>query len=229
MLYIFENLNKIDSLFFKSKQSLLSEQRFEKIKRLKSSKAKNASIAVYLLLRLGLLQKYGINEAAMFKFGKHKKPFLKDYPHIFFSLSHSDNVVACAISDSVIGVDVQIISPIEKKLAKRVLTESEYLEFEKSKVPDDYFCKVWTVKESYLKKTGDGITKELREISADSISGVRIIRGADYYCSVCSDKVCGDSRSNSIGVDNSDIKDCKINVKYVGRDDFEQLCFGQTD
>jgi len=208
MFYIIDEIDLMGDEFFERGLSLLSEQRLAKVKRLRSAYNKRASIIAYLLLRLILFEAYGINEAVMFEFEKNGKPYLKDYHDIFFNLSHSQNSVACIVSDVQVGVDIQKTRQVKNNLAKRVLTEDEYSIFESSIEPNDYFCKVWTIKEAFLKKTGEGITKELNEIAADAIPKIVTIKGIDYYCSICG----------------NDEKD--VNARYVRRDDFEQLLIG---
>ena len=202
MLYIFDKIDSVSDDFYESKISFLSEQRKVKVDRLRNNLNRNASCSVYLLLRLALSEIYNIDVAVDFAFGINGKPYLKDYPYIFFSLSHSHNIAACAVAGVEIGVDVQKIKPVDEKVAKRVLSEDEYIQFLHSPSPDEYFCEIWTKKESFLKKSGDGITKELREISADSLTGIKSFRGNDYYCTIC-------------GAD--------MQVKHIRRDDFEHL------
>ena len=202
MLYIFEDADKIDDDIPESMISLLSGDRCAKMRRLRSSLSKKASVAAYLLLRVALVEIYSIDEAVEFEYAEKGKPLLKDYPDIHFSLSHSKSTVACAVSDVEVGVDVQNISPISDRLAKRVLTEFEYARFKESPAPDEYFCEIWTIKESYLKKTGQGIRFDLRELSADSVSDRTVYRGEDYFCCVTG----------------SDTQ-----VRVVGREEFERL------
>ena len=227
MLYIFDGIDLQNERLYDDMLPFLSVQRLEKVNRLRSEITKRASLTVFMLLRLALWQIHGINEAVEFEFGEFEKPRLMNHPDIFFSLSHSGNVAACAVSSNNIGVDVQKVKPIKNKLAKRVLTGEEYSIFLNSPKPDDYFCEIWTVKESFLKKSGDGLTKELREISARNVTGINTIRGPEYYCSVCGgngDEVNGGDRGEIKG-SNSDVN---IIVKHVGGDDFEQF-FGQTN
>jgi len=207
MIYIFERFDLPDYNYYDKMIPLLSTQRYAKVKRLRFDTGKKASICVYLLLRYALIRDYGINEAVEFDFGANEKPYLKNYPQVFFNLSHTQNTAACVISDTETGIDVQKIKAVSKKVAKRVLTQEEYSAFENSEAPDDYFCEIWTVKESFLKKTGAGITKELRDFSACSVTEKFTIKSEDYYCTVC-------------GVEKQ--------VNYVGRDDFERIFTGQT-
>ena len=206
MLYIFDEADTPDKGFLESKMSLLSEERQAKVRRLRSLTGSNASAIVYLLLRLALNESYGINEAVLFDYTEKGKPILKDYPHIHFNLSHSDNIAACVVNDAPVGVDVQKLKDVSDKVAGRVLTEEELLRFKSSLKPVEYFCKVWTIKESFLKRSGLGITTDLREISADDLKDIMTYRGLDYFCSVCGQFL------------------DEVVIKRVGREDFEKLC-----
>jgi len=202
MLYIFDEIDKLEESYFESKKSLLSEERYAKIQRLRSIQHKNASATAYLLLRYALSEVYNINETVEFTYADKGKPLLKCYPHIHFNLSHSKNVAACAVSNNELGVDVQYITNVKDALAKRVLTDNEYVAFKESLSPEEFFCEVWTIKESYLKKTGQGITTELRDISVDSISDIMIYRSESYFCCV---------------------NGPHMKVKHIRREDIEQL------
>jgi len=205
MLYIFDGLNTLNEAFYEKTMPLLSGQRKEKIKKLRFSAGKNASSMVYLLLRLGLIEEYDINEPVEFIFESKGKPVLKKYPHIRFNFSHSSGTAACAISKNNIGVDVQQIKTIKDNVAKRVLSAEEYIDFKNTDVPNEYFCEIWTIKESYLKLTGNGISDILTEITAASIEEKMVYKGKDYFCCVCG----RDAQT--------------LPVKYIGREDIEQL------
>jgi len=202
MLYIFDEVDKMDDDIPESMISLLSEARIAKIQRLHSPLKKKASAAAYLLLRLALLEIYGIEKTVEFEYNEKGKPILRDYSHIYFNLSHSKRTVACAVSNAEVGVDVQHISPISDQVAKRVLTEIEYNAFKDSKTPDKFFCEIWAIKESFLKKTGQGITSDLRDLTAETVTDKVIFEGKDYFCCACG----------------SDMK-----IRHIGRGDFEQL------
>lgn len=80
------------------------------------------------------------------------KPYLKDC-NTYISISHSDEYVVVALADSHIGVDIQRICYREKILslfAADELVESATL-----------FTRLWTMKESYGKYLGCGLTKEI--------------------------------------------------------------------
>jgi len=180
MLYIFDEIDKLEDL----PMDFLSDERREKALKHRSPLGRKLSVGVSLLLCLALKEEYSIEEAVEFGYNEDGKPFLKDHPHIHFNLSHCKKALACAVSDSEVGVDVQDIRPVSDKVAKRVLTENEYAGYKAAQVPEDYFCRIWAVKESFLKQTGQGIRGDLRKISAESITDKTIYRGAGYFCCV---------------------------------------------
>lgn len=90
------------------------------------------------------------------------KPFLKLYPDFHFNISHSENLVTVAVSDTPVGIDCEKIRSVNHRLAEKHFTENErkYLSLLPSE-PDKRFTEIWTRKEAYLKKSGTGITVPL--------------------------------------------------------------------
>ena len=120
--------------------------------------------------------------------GPHGKPFLRDYEHLHFNLSHSGIFVACALSPAPVGIDVQMLTPPRLNVAKRFFTDNEYnyiLE-ENSAIR---FCRVWTMKESYVKYLGSGISAtplhsfDALKLPAGMFHEIKLNR--DALCQVC--------------------------------------------
>ena len=90
---------------------------------------------------------------------EHGKPYLPDYPKIHFSLSHSGDRVMCAVSQTKVGCDVEEAGCTEADIRRigyvaRCLTESE----RKQALADpSSFYRIWTLKESFVKLTGQGL------------------------------------------------------------------------
>ena len=145
-----------------------------------------------LLLRNGLKIDYGINYGdcnpiPVIK-GVHGKPQLKEYPHIFHNISHTAGLAACAIGDVPMGIDVEEIRPFSENIIRKVMSEQEKEQFYKLKEEERtaFFFKIWTLKESYVKAGGWGITIPLTEFSFElrpdgitcSVPGVQLVQ----YC-----------------------------------------------
>lgn len=164
---------------------MLSSERLKRLQRIRSFNNKVLFLTSFLVLRLALKREYFIDKPLDFIYSDKGKPSLKDYPNIHFNLSHTKSAVACALSDSDVGVDVQHIRSVTEKLASRVLTNNEFDFFLHSDNKKEYFCKIWTIKESYVKKIGVGISADFRNIEAESLDDVRVYKRDDYFCSVC--------------------------------------------
>ncbi len=69
------------------------------------------------------------------------------------SISHSGSFVLVGFCESPIGVDIEALRAYDKRLISRYFSkdEQEYI-----KTDEDFFT-LWTVKEAYLKMTGEGL------------------------------------------------------------------------
>jgi 4'-phosphopantetheinyl transferase len=127
------------------------------------------------LTRVTLSKSTGLNpEELSFPRNKYGKPSLTPYPNVQFNVSHSGDWIALISGGNVdLGVDVEKIAPIDMKIAERFfsLTESKFLAAEPAEMQLETFYRLWTLKESYIKTVGMGLSMPL-----DSFS---MIRNAD--------------------------------------------------
>ena len=176
----------------------MSSYRNDKLNSLKKGSDKlRCKVATYLL-DVGL-QKYGLNECDMiYDVNIHGKPYLKNRPDIYFNISHSGNYVACVFSDIPVGIDIQIKDKANINIAKRFFTEKEYDYINKSDNPENTFIRMWTLKESYLKCIGSGLSGGLSNFELKfNENKVYVIQNGEaysftdveekeYFLSVCS-------------------------------------------
>lgn len=140
--------------------NLLSKTRKEKVDNFRFMKDKRLSCGAYLLLKKLLNEKNIINP--VFKTEKYGKAYISNYENMHFNLSHSGNIVACAISDEAVGVDVEYNDPeIDLDIAKNYFYNREYESIQKSDNPSNEFFNYWVLKESYMKYTGLGFNLKL--------------------------------------------------------------------
>lgn len=111
------------------------------------------------LLKIAL-EEHGITDYEV-KYTKTGKPYVDG---IHFSISHSERLVAVAVSENEIGLDVQYIKSVREKTVNRVCNERELAKIANSENKDKAFCKIWACKESYVKMTGEGLTKDYDKI-----------------------------------------------------------------
>jgi len=144
------------------------------------------------LLEYGLWEEYGRTYDV--KQMEGGKPYLPKAPHISFNISHTKGIVVCAVSEKEIGIDVEYIREAKKAVIRRICSreETEYIFGEADRMesiksengklgnmesgniklentnPKEIhmrFTRIWTLKESYIKAIGKGLSFSLKEIS----------------------------------------------------------------
>lgn len=73
----------------------------------------------------------------------------------FVSISHCQDLVACAVAEMPVGIDIEKIRPVKPELIGRVCTPEEKAYVGASR---ERFFEVWTAKEAWFKMQGTGIT-----------------------------------------------------------------------
>lgn len=119
-----------------------------------SEKSKKAvsKIAYDFVSNLAMKQ-LKINQKPRLTCESNGKPFFEDYPNFHFNISHCENLVAVAVADSSVGVDIEKVRETNLKIAERFFTDEE-----KDFVKDsNSFFYVWTRKEALLKRNGEGL------------------------------------------------------------------------
>ena len=91
---------------------------------------------------------------------------------LFFNVSHSGDYVVGVVSDCEVGCDIEKISSAPMKVAQHYFSpgESEYINSEPDK--DRAFFTIWTLKESYMKMTGQGLS-----LALDSFEILKTVNG----------------------------------------------------
>lgn len=187
MIYLFDTIDLFtDELFWRSLQ-VIPPDRVAKATQFRNMTDKKLSVIAYLLLAYGLKKEYGITEKVVFGFSKSGKPYLKDYSDIFFNLSHCKCGVVCAISNKEVGIDIEAVANYEEEVAKYICNESEYNSLANSANQAFDFYKLWTVKESVLKFTGEGICTDLKNVLNNIHVNIKTVCSPDhsYIISIC--------------------------------------------
>lgn len=157
---------KIDSC-----KDILSQDEQEKTNKFASKLLKKSFIISRAFLRI-ILSKYlkTIPQEIYFTYNNKGKPQLDTEAllSIKFNLSHKNNYVIYGFSYHNIGIDLEKIDDKIKveKIAQRFFCNDEfnYLKTLDSKVKIEYFLKLWTKKEAYLKAIGKGLSGGLDSI-----------------------------------------------------------------
>ena len=161
MLYINNHISDFD---FQTALANVSPERRDYALRYRREHDQRLCLAAYMLLQQALKEKHGINEPPQFIYGSHGKPALKNHPEIHFNLSHCDEAAVCLVSNCPVGIDVESIRPFDSELAAATMNPEEIRIILSSPNPSIAFTRFWTMKESLLKLTGEGITDNLPAI-----------------------------------------------------------------
>lgn len=125
------------------------------------------------LLYKGLREFYSEPEPEKFLIEKTEtgKPFFPEKPEYEFNISHSGEHCALMISDKPCGADVEEIRDFPQRVLKRICTneEMEYLSLlsEQEQKPAQWM--LWTLKESYVKALGKGLSFGMKNISFEAL------------------------------------------------------------
>ncbi len=161
-------IKKFDSFSEQKREEFLSHLDKEKKREFLSASNENRKLSILIsqgFAKDKISEEYNIpKEDIIFSVSDRGKPYCKSHPYIYFSLSHSSNLVALAISDKEVGIDIEKLRPAKDSLINRVCTKNEIDTILHSENPHIKFTEIWTKKEAYLKALGTGIDRELTSI-----------------------------------------------------------------
>lgn len=148
----------------------IDKNRLEKIRKSSNNLLKKEQLGANLLLN-DILENYFFMDITKVEYiyNEYGKPYIKD-SNLYFSLSHSNGVIALAVSKEEIGIDIELIKDVKDNLAHKVMNEAEYNIYKGLSKNDkiNYFYEVWTSKEAYVKKLGTALTLNPSNINIDT-------------------------------------------------------------
>ncbi|RKM60431.1 4'-phosphopantetheinyl transferase superfamily protein [Butyrivibrio sp. CB08] len=177
----------------------MSTERKNKIDALKVESAKRLSLGAGILLEKALAEAgivvagaaSGAEAPYRIAFGPQGKPYIEGSQDFFFNLSHSGSMVAIAVSDREVGVDIQKLRHFDERLSNYVfnIEDREFAKellarYDIASVQDrdgasdmasvqdrdgasnmDYiYTRMWAMKESVMKHNGKGLAMEPQKI-----------------------------------------------------------------
>ena len=161
MIYIDEHPHELD---LAAALEAVGTQRREYAMRYRRDEDRRLCLAAHLLLQRALHDEYGIDWVPDFTYGPNGKPALDGVPDVHFSISHCREAVVCAVADAAVGVDVESTSGYHPDLLARTMNDGEQREILSSPRSDIAFIRLWTMKESLLKLTGEGMRNDLKSV-----------------------------------------------------------------
>ena len=193
--HITQNLSHSE---FERLAALVAREKRTKIQNYRSFSDAQRSLLGDVLARYAVCTTYNLlNTNLQFSENEFGKPFLQSHQNIRHNISHAGNYVVCAVSEAMqIGIDVETITSTDIEIAERFFTSDEYnyLQKQPPELQNDCFYKIWTMKESYIKMIGKGLSMPLNSFSVlnkNSTNGayfLQFIKTADAVGHICSER-----------------------------------------
>ncbi len=178
------------SALFERGLAEVPETRKAKVLRMIPPAGKRLSLGAGLLLNRALSDCGLDPQALRLAESAEGKPFLPDVPDLYFNLSHSGTRVLCSLSNRPCGCDVEEIGRGSPALVRRFFAPEEQKALDQ--LQEDFqleFTRIWTMKESYLKATGEGFSRPAESFSVLSLPPSVVFRegpeDAGYVSMTC--------------------------------------------
>lgn len=198
MIWYISDVRNFSQEEYEAAYRQMDESKRHRVERMRQRKDRLRSVAGDSLARSVLARELKCTPAEiLFTYDKNGKPGVKGNP-LFFSLSHSEDLVVLAVSKTPIGVDIEQIRDISPRLARKYFTpdEKEYLfghapkdvDWDRVMTPPERlrFFEIWTAKEAYLKCMGKDLSL-LRSFSTLEMQFERHLLKEDYIVTVYQD------------------------------------------
>lgn len=148
--------------------SLMSVKKQHRVDRFRLEDDKKRTVVGEMLARKAISDWCNVAvEDVIFDYEEYGKPYAVGL-NVEFNISHSGDIVVCAIDSYPVGIDVERIRPIDLKVAERICTDDELLYiFGHKPTEQDFiyttdmeiltrFFEIWTKKEAYFKCMSTG-------------------------------------------------------------------------
>jgi 4'-phosphopantetheinyl transferase len=151
--------------------AVLNEEERARVQRFRFERHQRESLATRALARTALSYGRPLSpQAWQFKLNAHGKPEIEPACGLHFNLSNSLGLVVCLIAEGgEVGVDVEPFERAEQivKLAPEVFSAAEQAQLETLQGAEklERALSLWTLKESYIKARGMGLSLPLDKFS----------------------------------------------------------------
>ena len=170
---------RINSERFAELLAYVSEEKRKRIESFIKWEDAQRTLLADILVRKIICAKCNLKNSDI-RFGQNDygKPYLKNVSHFYFNCAHSGDWVVCVVCSQKVGIDVEKIKPTDFAIAKRFFSPEEYLCLldRKENQRLDFFYDLWTLKESYIKAVGKGLSLSLNDFTMRNDQGVFFLR-----------------------------------------------------
>jgi 4'-phosphopantetheinyl transferase len=160
----------------------VAKERQDRVRRFYRWEDSLRALFAELMIRNIILKKTDLsNDEISFSTNEYGKPFLNSADNLYFNLSHSGAWIVCAVDKKPVGIDVEEVAPIDLDISKNYFSKDEHSDLLSKTDKTGYFFTLWTLKESYIKIVGKGLSLPLNSFSIrfKDTKEIRIYAGRD--------------------------------------------------
>lgn len=160
-IYAIKKPQFIDENRYNTLLNLVSAEKKKKVDSYVKKEDAYRSLLGDVLIRSVICKQYKIfNQDIKYDYNKYGKPFWKGSNHFFFNISHSGDWIVGIVDKFPVGIDIEQIQPINLEIISHFFSDEEVEDLNaiSSVGKIDYFYDLWTLKESYIKAIGKGLS-----------------------------------------------------------------------
>ncbi len=165
-VYVVDITGTLDKGIYERLMACVSPEKRARIPRFFREEDRIRGLIADILARSVITRETGLeNHQIEFYTNDYGKPFLKGRTDFQFNLSHSGIWVVCAVDNQPIGIDVERIQSIDLDISKNYFSPDEHQDLMTQEDKFAYFFTLWSLKESYIKIVGKGLSLPLNSFS----------------------------------------------------------------
>ena len=161
--------------------------RREAAARCRRPEAHRASVLGFCLVRYAVKAVSPEADTENWAYNGCGKPHLDASGALHFNLSHSGRLIAVAVSENEVGIDVEQIAPHAAGFAMRYFSEDEQKQVLEASDKASEPTRIWSAKEARVKWYGNGLSGTLlRDIPTNGVKNTLISHQDErYWLSTC--------------------------------------------
>lgn len=160
-------LNTLDEKVYELFKKVVCKQRLEKSHGFVFDIDAKRCVCAGILLQYSFFKCIGTMQIPEIHCNKYGKPYFIDETRFHFNLTHSGNWVGIAYGRNNVGLDIEKVVDEKNYLSYSFLTDKEkrILRNLSDEVQVQQLVRLWTIKESYVKWLGTGLSTEMNSFS----------------------------------------------------------------
>ena len=173
VLYIMNINDLMEERYYNRYLSFVPEEKRRRISEFHFPADRARSLGASLLSRIAA-REAGLPETCHVAEGARGKPYIIEEKNFHYNISHSGAYAIFGVSKREIGVDIEKIGEFRKKVMERFFSVSEREYITSSPDPVSAFYRIWTLRESYMKMLGEGLSLEQKSFSIEIGREIRV-------------------------------------------------------